>query len=80
MHNGYRSDRVRALIRDTQKTPQRERVVWDFREIQRLIAHDVPVLPLWQGKDIVVSRDGIAGTQFLSEGTGMWRLWELDRI
>ncbi|MBC3987620.1 peptide-binding protein [Streptomyces sp. AC563] len=80
LHNGYRSDRVRALIRDTQKTPQRERVVWDFREIQRLIAHDVPVLPLWQGKDIVVSRDGIAGTQFLSEGTGMWRLWELDRI
>ncbi|MFE6776092.1 ABC transporter substrate-binding protein [Streptomyces sp. NPDC057702] len=80
LHNGYDSSRVRALIRDTQKTPQRERVVWDFREIQRLVAHDVPVLPLWQGRDIVVSRDTIAGTQFLSEGTGMWRLWELDRI
>ncbi|MBB5934796.1 peptide/nickel transport system substrate-binding protein [Streptomyces zagrosensis] len=80
LHNGYSNAKVDGLIRDTQKSPQRERVVGDFREIQRIVAHDVPLLPLWQGKDTVVSKDSISGTQFLSEGTGMWRLWELDRI
>ncbi|MER0242201.1 ABC transporter substrate-binding protein [Streptomyces sp. HSW2009] len=80
LHNGYRNERVETLIRETQNTPQRDRGVWDFREIQNIVARDIPILPLWQGKDIVVSKDSIAGTQFLSEGNGMWRLWELGRI
>ncbi|MEK8171237.1 ABC transporter substrate-binding protein [Streptomyces sp. M19] len=79
-YNGYKSDRVDELIRATQREPERSRAVEDFRAIERLAAQDVPVLPLYQQKVQVLSVGSIQGTQYLSDGTGDWRLWELERI
>ncbi len=44
------------------------------------MAVDVPLLPLWQRKAYGLSTDDIAGTQYLTDTSGVWRLWELDRI
>ncbi|MEO3974077.1 ABC transporter substrate-binding protein [Streptomyces sp. CAU 1734] len=78
LHNGYRNKAVDELIAETQRYEQRGRAAKVFREIQRLVAADVPVLPLWQRKDYVVNTRDINGAQYLSDGTSVWRLWELD--
>ncbi|MFC5719090.1 ABC transporter substrate-binding protein [Streptomyces gamaensis] len=80
LHTGYSSDRIEELIRATERSPQRGRAAGDFRALQKTVAADVPLLPLWQKKNYVLGDPGISGTQYLSDGTGIWRLWRLGRI
>lgn len=80
LHNGYSSKEVDRLVKETQSDPERGRTVDDFRAVHELVARDVPILPIWQKKDYVLSRPDIAGAQYLSDNSGMWRLWRLDRL
>lgn len=77
LHSGYRSTRVERLIQSTQQYSDRGRAAKDFRSIQDAVAEDTPLVPLWQKKDYVLSSEDVAGSQYLSDGTGIWRLWEL---
>lgn len=80
LHNGYVSTKMDALIAATQQFGDRSRTSADFKELQTLVGEDVPLVPLWQKKDYVVSKANVSGSQYLSDGTGIWRLWELSRI
>ncbi|KUH35963.1 MULTISPECIES: ABC transporter substrate-binding protein [Streptomyces] len=80
LHNGYASARVDRLIAATQSHGDRAGAVGDFKEIQAQVARDVPLVPLWQKKDYVLSTLDVTGSQYLSDGTGIWRLWQLDWI
>ncbi|MEV4741363.1 ABC transporter substrate-binding protein [Streptomyces sp. NPDC049555] len=80
LHSGYSDPRVDQLIRRTQQNDQRSRLATDFRAIQKIVAEDVPLVPLWQKKDYVLSTSSVSGTQYVSDGTGIWRLWRLARI
>ncbi|WP_329208121.1 ABC transporter substrate-binding protein [Streptomyces sp. NBC_00683] len=80
LHNGYVSTKMDALIASTQQFGDRSRTSADFKELQELVGEDVPLVPLWQKKDYVVSKSTVSGSQYLSDGTGIWRLWELTRI
>jgi peptide/nickel transport system substrate-binding protein len=79
-HNGFSSAKINAEITDTQKYSQRGQASDDFKDVQKTVAQDVPLLPLWQKKDYVLAAENITGSQYLSDGTGIWRLWELGRI
>ncbi len=78
LQNAYESPGVDKLVAATQGRADRSRAVRDFRQIQEAVAQDVPVLPLWQKKDYVLSTGDVAGSQYLSDGTGIWRLWHLS--
>ncbi|WP_327697253.1 ABC transporter substrate-binding protein [Streptomyces sp. NBC_00459] len=80
MKNGYGSKKVDRLILDSRRYADRARAAQDFRALQQLIALDVPVIPLWQRKEYVVSSEDVGGGQYLSDGTGVFRLWTLDWI
>ncbi|MFI1185553.1 ABC transporter substrate-binding protein [Streptomyces californicus] len=80
LHSGYSSKKMDQLIAATQQFSDRSRTASDFKEMQALVGEDVPLLPLWQKKDYVVAKADVAGSQYLSDGTGTWRLWELSRI
>jgi peptide/nickel transport system substrate-binding protein len=80
LHSGYSSKEMDRLIAATQQFSDRGRASDDFKEMQRLVGEDVPLLPLWQKKDYVVAKTGVSGSQYLSDGTGFWRLWELGWI
>jgi peptide/nickel transport system substrate-binding protein len=79
-HNGFSNSQVNQLITDTQKYSQRGQASEDFKTVQQIVADNVPLLPLWQKKDYVLASESITGSQYLSDGTGIWRLWELGRI
>ncbi|MGW1763579.1 ABC transporter substrate-binding protein [Streptomyces sp. NPDC002073] len=78
MNNGFQDEAIDRLITRTQSFSDRSLAATDFRELQQLVAEEAPMLPIWQKKDFVVSRDAVTGGQFLSDGTGVWRLWELN--
>ncbi|MFG3409072.1 ABC transporter substrate-binding protein [Streptomyces sp. NPDC048142] len=80
LHSGYSSKEMDQLIAATQQFSDRGRTANDFKEMQSLVGEDVPLLPLWQKKDYVVAKSEVAGSQYLSDGTGFWRLWELSWI
>ncbi|MET9092031.1 ABC transporter substrate-binding protein [Streptomyces cyaneofuscatus] len=80
LHSGYSSKKMDRLIAATQQFSDRGRTSNDFKEMQKLVGEDVPLLPLWQKKDYVVAKTDVAGSQYLSDGTGFWRLWELSWI
>lgn len=80
LQGGYQSKRVDQLITATQQFGERGQAADDFKELQQVIAQDVPVVPLWQKKDYVLSSAEVTGAQYLSDGTGIWRLWELGWI
>ncbi|MFI5754325.1 ABC transporter substrate-binding protein [Streptomyces sp. NPDC051569] len=79
-HNGYDSSQVNQLIEASQQFSDRGRATDDFKALQVAVAQDVPILPLWQKKVYVLSAESIAGSQYLSDGAGLWRFWELGRI
>ncbi|MGV9450675.1 ABC transporter substrate-binding protein [Streptomyces sp. NPDC003635] len=80
MNTGYSDKAVDRLIRKSQRFADRAEAADDFRAVQQLIAEAVPVIPLWQAKEYVVSSADVGGGQYLSDGTGVFRLWRLGWI
>ncbi|MEU7055317.1 ABC transporter substrate-binding protein [Streptomyces sp. NPDC046197] len=80
MNTGYSNKAVDNLILDSRQYADRSRVDQDFRDLQADVADDVPLIPLWQGKEYVVSSEDVGGGQYLTDGTGVFRLWKLGWI
>ncbi|MDX3850498.1 ABC transporter substrate-binding protein [Streptomyces sp. AK02-01A] len=67
------------LIPDSRREADRSAATNTFAQIQDIVAEDVPVLPLWQGKQYVASRDDIAGVEWAVNSSAELLLWELHR-
>ncbi|KUM74759.1 ABC transporter substrate-binding protein [Streptomyces curacoi] len=80
MNTGYRNKTVDRLIASSQQYADRSEATRDFRSLQEAVAHDVPVIPLWQAKEYVVTSEDVGGGQYLADGTGVFRLWRLNWI
>ncbi|MFZ4301422.1 ABC transporter substrate-binding protein [Streptomyces cinereoruber] len=80
LHNGYSSAEIDGSIKVTQRFVERDRSVDRFRAIQRVVAKEVPLVPLWQKKNYVAARPTVTGGHYLvADNSGVWRLWELRR-
>ncbi|MCH0563922.1 ABC transporter substrate-binding protein [Streptomyces sp. MUM 2J] len=80
MNTGYSSKAVDRLIKSSQQYADRGRAADDFRTLQEDIAEDVPAIPLWQSKEYVVTSEDVGGGQYLTDGSGVFRLWTLNWI
>ncbi|MFE1464801.1 ABC transporter substrate-binding protein [Streptomyces nigra] len=80
MNTGYSDKTVDRLITASQQYADRAQATRDFRDMQEAVARDVPVIPLWQAKEYVVTTEDVGGGQYLSDGTGVFRLWSLGWI
>ncbi|WP_264936559.1 ABC transporter substrate-binding protein [Streptomyces sp. A012304] len=80
MNTGYSSKAVDAYIQESRQYADRGRTAQDFRDVQEAVAGDVPIIPLWQRKEYVVTSADVGGGQYLADGNGVFRLWKLDWI
>jgi peptide/nickel transport system substrate-binding protein len=80
MNTGYSSRAVDQLIQSSQQYADRGEATSDFSALQQDIARDVPVIPLWQGKEYMLSSEDVGGSQYVDDGTGVFRLWSLNWI
>ncbi|MDR3082023.1 MAG: ABC transporter substrate-binding protein [Streptomyces sp.] len=79
LHSPYRNPAIEALIPLTRQQAERARTNKDFEKAQDLIAEDAPIIPLWQGKQYVTSRDTITGSEWALNSSSTLQLWELHR-
>ncbi|MGA4984888.1 ABC transporter substrate-binding protein [Streptomyces sp. GESEQ-13] len=80
LNSPYVNKAVRKdLIPQSRRQADRLNASKSFTEIQDIVADDVPVLPLWQGKQYLAARDDITGTAYALNSSSTLQLWELGR-
>ncbi|MFJ2952777.1 ABC transporter substrate-binding protein [Streptomyces sp. NPDC087226] len=82
--NTLKSPYVSREIRDTllpESRSKAERIdaAPSLTAIQEIVAEDVPLLPLWQGKQYVAAGDHITGSAYVVSSGADLRLWEIRR-
>ncbi|MGC4950441.1 ABC transporter substrate-binding protein [Streptomyces sp. DT224] len=75
----YTSDEARTLIARSRRQADRGAAAPAFERLQDIVARDVPVLPLWQGKQYAVSREDLSGVEWAIDSGADLHLWELGR-
>ncbi|MFC9282526.1 ABC transporter substrate-binding protein [Streptomyces collinus] len=69
----------RSLIPQSRREADRLNASKTLTQIQDIVAEDVPVIPLWQGKQYVAARDNITGVSYALNSSSTLQLWELGR-
>ncbi|WP_181801164.1 ABC transporter substrate-binding protein [Streptomyces shenzhenensis] len=70
---------INTLIPESRREADRASATGTLTEIQNTVADDVPVLPLWQGKQYVAARNDITGVAYTLNSSASLQLWELGR-
>ncbi|MFJ4618646.1 ABC transporter substrate-binding protein [Streptomyces sp. NPDC088812] len=68
-----------TLIPESRREADRLSAAANLTAIQDIVAEDAPIIPLWQGKQYVASRDDITGTAYVLNSSATLQLWELAR-
>ncbi|MGW7574727.1 ABC transporter substrate-binding protein [Streptomyces sp. NPDC054765] len=80
LSNHYSSPTITGhLLPRTADQPDRGATKATFRELQDIIARDVPVIPLWQGKQYAVARDSVSGLEWTLDASTVFRFWEISK-
>ncbi|MFI8207557.1 ABC transporter substrate-binding protein [Streptomyces sp. NPDC085937] len=80
LNSPYVNTEVRNdLIPESRRQADRLAASKAFTDIQDIVADEVPVLPLWQGKQYLAARDDITGTAYALNSSSTLQLWELGR-
>ncbi|MFE7134465.1 ABC transporter substrate-binding protein [Streptomyces sp. NPDC057638] len=79
MNSPYVNNQALRLIDESRRKADRSSADAAFGKIQEIVAEDVPILPLWQGKQYVAARKGVTGVERLLNGSSDLQLWELGQ-
>jgi peptide/nickel transport system substrate-binding protein len=80
LNSPYRNSEILdTLIPQSRRQANRGAAVQSFERIQDIVAEDVPLLPLWQGKQYLASRSDITGTEWAVNFAADLQLWEFGR-
>jgi peptide/nickel transport system substrate-binding protein len=80
LHLAYANDEIKStLLPRSRQSADRAGTSADFAAVQDTVAHDVPLIPLWQTKQYIASRDGITGVEWALNSTSTTQFWELDK-
>jgi len=73
----YYSDRMNKLIQQQRSEQNPEKRKQIFAEIQKLMAQDVPLIPLWQSKDFAFAKQGLQGVKL--DPIQQLPFWEISK-
>ncbi|MEU5086848.1 ABC transporter substrate-binding protein [Streptomyces sp. NPDC021356] len=80
LNTPYVSNDIRKnLLPESRRQADRLTASSSLTGIQDIVAKDVPLLPLWQGKQYVAARDDITGAAYVINSSATLQLWELGR-
>lgn len=69
-----------TLLPRTRRQASRGATAADFLKAQNIVAADVPLLPLWQGKQYIIARNDITGVEWALNSSTTTQFWELGRV
>lgn len=70
---------INTLLPETRRQAERSSTVDAFGQAQKIIAEDVPMLPLWQANQYLAARSDITGTEWALNASETTQFWELGR-
>ncbi|MEU5363618.1 ABC transporter substrate-binding protein [Streptomyces sp. NPDC005925] len=80
LDNNYANRTITGtLIASTAAESNRSATDKDYDRLQDIVAEDVPLLPVWQGKQYAVVRDGVYGLEYCLDASTVFRFWELSK-
>jgi len=80
LENNYENSEITGrIIPDTSSQANRAATEQDFGELQDDVAKDLPILPLWQGKQYAVAYDNISGLEWTLDASTVFRFWEISK-
>ncbi|MFI1940194.1 ABC transporter substrate-binding protein [Streptomyces purpureus] len=78
--NNYENPTIsKTLIPRTSATADRSTTEKDFADLQNIVAEELPLLPLWQGKQYAVARGNITGLEWTLDASTVFRFWEIKK-
>ncbi|MFJ6938354.1 ABC transporter substrate-binding protein [Streptomyces sp. NPDC101132] len=78
--NRYKNDTITGtIIPKTAAAADRASTEADFTRLQDIVAQELPVLPLWQGKQYAVARENVQGLQWSLDASTVFRFWEISK-
>ncbi|MEU7027477.1 ABC transporter substrate-binding protein [Streptomyces sp. SBR177] len=60
-------------------SPDRSATGSTYTKVQDLVADELPLLPLWQGKQYAVAREDITGLEWTLDASTVFRFWEIKK-
>ncbi|MFF0201661.1 ABC transporter substrate-binding protein [Streptomyces sp. NPDC005017] len=80
LDNNYTNKTITGtLIPRTSGESNRAATENDFDELQRIVADEIPLLPVWQAKQYAVVADGVYGLEYCLDASTVFRFWELNK-
>ncbi|MEV0369718.1 ABC transporter substrate-binding protein [Streptomyces sp. NPDC050636] len=80
LNSPYRNTKIESqLIPTTRQQTDRNSAAAGFKQAQDIIANDIPLLPLWQGRTYVAARDDVTGVEWALNSSSSLQIWELSR-
>lgn len=79
LSNHYSNADVDGLLADEKASTDQEERNGFFEEIQRITAEEVPIVPIWQGKQVAAVREGITGAEETLDPSYQFRYWLIGR-
>lgn len=77
--NNYQSDKANKLVAAEQAATDPAKREEILKELQTLVAEDVPLIPSWVGKNIAVVRPNMEGVDKTLGAAFIFRMWEISK-
>ncbi|MFF2326140.1 MULTISPECIES: ABC transporter substrate-binding protein [unclassified Streptomyces] len=79
LSNNFESSEISdKIIPQTSSMTDRANTRQKFMKLQDIVAHQLPLLPLWQGKQYAVAHENVRGLQNCLDTSTVFRFWELS--
>ncbi|WP_406100389.1 ABC transporter substrate-binding protein [Streptomyces sp. NBC_01013] len=79
LSNNYDNEEiVDRIIPRTSSMTDRAKTRQEYMKLQSIVAQQVPILPLWQGKQYAVAHENVRGLQNCLDTSTVFRFWELS--
>ncbi|KOU19016.1 ABC transporter substrate-binding protein [Streptomyces sp. XY593] len=80
LNNNYDNKEITGtIIPSTSAKSDRTAANTDYNRLQDIVADELPLLPLWQGKQYAVTRQNVNGLQWSLDASTVFRFWEISK-
>ncbi|MFD6230911.1 ABC transporter substrate-binding protein [Streptomyces sp. NPDC060232] len=80
LNNNYDNKEITGtIIPSTSAKSDRTAANTDYDRLQDIVADELPLLPLWQGKQYAVTRQNVNGLQWSLDASTVFRFWEISK-
>ncbi|KAB2971861.1 MULTISPECIES: ABC transporter substrate-binding protein [unclassified Streptomyces] len=80
LSNNYTNKRItNTLIPSTAAESDRAATDDAFGQLQDIVAQELPIIPVWQGKQYAIVHENVYGLEYCLDASTVFRFWELKK-